>query len=107
MATTIQAKRKPKAKSVKKRIRQTERRTAINRANKTRLRTQVKRFRQAMAAGKLSEARGLLGATLSVIDRSIRKGILHPNTASRTKSRLVLSFNTLARQQGAAAAAAR
>lgn len=101
MATTIAPKRKRKAKSVLKRIRQTERRSAVNRANKSRLRSQVKRFRLAVAAGNLSEARELLHPTLSVLDRSIRKGVLHRNTAGRTKSRLLLRYNALLKQQGA------
>lgn len=106
MATTIAPKHKRKSKSVTKRIRQTERRTARNRANKSHLRSQVKRFRQAVAAGDVSQAGQLLGTTLSVIDRSIRKGILHPNTAGRTKSRLVVRYNALLKQQGAAQGAA-
>lgn len=99
MATTISPKRKRQNKSVLKRIRQTEHRTAINRANKSHLRTQVKKFRQAVAASNLAQARELLRSTLSLIDRSIHKGILHPNTAARTKSRLALRYNLLAQQR--------
>src|SRR3970040_366708 len=51
------AKRKRRSKSVLKRIRQTVRRAAINRAGKSHLRTQVKRFRQALQAGNLAQAR--------------------------------------------------
>lgn len=103
MAAPITAKRKRKKKSVLKRIRQTRRRTLINRAHKSRLRTEVKKFRQAITAGNLAQARELLRPTLSVIDRSIQKGILHPNTATRTKSRLTRRYNTLVTQQGAGA----
>ncbi|MFQ5777176.1 MAG: 30S ribosomal protein S20 [Terriglobia bacterium] len=101
MAATAPAKRKKK--SVLKRIRQTERRTATNRANRSRLRTQLKRFRRALEAGQLQQAQELLCPTLSVIDRSIQKGILHPNSAARTKSRLLLRYHTLANQQDNAA----
>lgn len=66
----------------------------------------MKKFRRAVAAGDLAQARELLRPTLSVIDRSIQKGILHPNTADRTKSRLVLRYNELAQQQGGAPASA-
>ncbi|MBI4467077.1 MAG: 30S ribosomal protein S20 [Acidobacteria bacterium] len=103
MATTISAKRKRRSRSVLKRIRQAERRQAINRANKSRLRTQIKRFGQAVAAGNLSQAREFLGATLSAIDRSIHKRILHANTTSRTKSRLMLRYNALLKQQATTA----
>lgn len=102
MATTVAPKRKPRKKSVLKAIRQTRRRTGVNRANRGHLRTQVKEFRRALDAGNLAEARALLRATLSVLDRSIRKRILHPNTAARTKSRLMVRFNALARSQAAA-----
>lgn len=103
MATTISPKRKRRNKSVLKRIRQTEHRAAINRANKSHLRTQVKKYRQALAAGNLAQARELLRSTLSNIDRSLHKGILHPNTAARTKSRLMRRFNLLTQPPKAAA----
>ena len=103
MATTISPKRKRRNKSVLKRIRQTEHRAAINRANKSRLRTQVKKFRHAVAAGNLAQARELLRTTLSIIDRSLHKGLLHPNTAARTKSRLVQRLSLLAQPQKATA----
>ena len=99
------AKRKRRSKSVLKRIRQTAHRAAINRAGKSHLRTQVKRFRQALQAGNLAQARELLQPTFTLLDRSIRKGILHANTAARTKSRLVLRYNSLAKQGSAAPAA--
>lgn len=106
MATTAAAaKRKRRSKSVLKRIRQTARRTAINRAGKSHLRTQVKRFRQALGAGNLTQARELLQPTLTLLDRSIRKGILHANTAARTKSRLMLRYRSLAKPGSAAPAA--
>jgi small subunit ribosomal protein S20 len=105
MATAAAAaKRKRSSKSVLKRIRQAAHRTAINRAGKSHLRTQVKRFRQALVAGNLAEARELLQPTLTLLDRSIRKGILHANTAARTKSRLMLRYNSLAKQGAAAPA---
>lgn len=103
MATTVSPKSKGKKKSVLKRIRQTERRTATNRANRSRLRTQLRKLRRALDAGQLDQARDLLPPTLSVIDRSIQKGALHPNTAARTKSRLMLRFNALAGKQSTAA----
>lgn len=98
MATTIAAKRKPRKPSVLKRIRLTARRTAVNRARKGHLRAQVKRFRQALESGDAGRAKLLLGETLSILDRSAQAGILHPNTAARTKSRLVVRYNALAVQ---------
>lgn len=99
MATALQPKRKRKARSVLKRIRQTERRAAINRANRSRLRSQVKKLRRALEAGDTARAQELLQPTLSVIDRSIQKGVLHRNTADRTKSRLALRCQELIKQR--------
>lgn len=103
MATTITAKRKRRKPSVLKRIRQTARRTEFNRARKGHLRTQVKRFRQALESGDAGRARTLLNETLSILDRSAQAGILHPNTAARTKSRLVVRYNALAAKPSASA----
>ncbi|MFQ5695711.1 MAG: 30S ribosomal protein S20 [Terriglobia bacterium] len=102
MATAASAKVKRKKKSVLKRIRQTDRRNAINRANRSRLRTQVKAFRSALERGDTARAQELLRPTLSAIDRSVQKGVVHANTAARTKSRLLVRYNQLAGQQGAA-----
>lgn len=99
MATTIAPTRKRKKKSVLKRIRQTERRTAINRVRKGGLRAQIKRFRQAVIGGDLAQARDLLRPTLSILDRSAQKGIIHANTAARTKSRLMVRYNDLQRKE--------
>ena len=104
MATVIRAKRKPRKKSVLKAIRQAARGTVVNRANRTRLRTSIKNLRAALGAGNWKKAGELLPSTLSLIDRSVRKGTLHPNTAARTKSRLQLRFNALVASGGAAAA---
>lgn len=103
MATTISPKRKRRKPSVLKRIRETERRTAVNRIRKGRMRAQVKRFRQAVASGDLAQAKGLLSDTLAVLDRSAQLGILHRNAAARTKSRLWQRYNALAEKQPASA----
>ena len=100
MATAVAPKRKKRKKSVLKNIRQAARRTAVNRANRSQLRTQVKKFRRALASGKLAEAQQLLPQTISLLDRSVHKGILHRNAAARTKSRLLRHYQKLA---GAAA----
>ncbi len=88
-------KHKKKTKSVLKNIRQTERRTIINRANRTRVRTAMRRIRAAIAAGDAAAAAKLLGPTFSEVDRAIRKRVLPENTANRYKSRLTLALNSL------------
>ena len=99
MATLIQVKRPAKKPSVLKRIRQTERRTAVNRANRSRLRTEIKKLRKALDEGKAEEAQTLLRPTLRTIDRMIQKGVLHSNTADRYKSRLSRGYNALLKKR--------
>ena len=88
-------KHKKKTKSVLKNIRQAERRTIINRANRTRVRTAMRRMRAALASGDADAAAKLLAPTFSEVDRAIRKRVLPENTANRYKSRLTLALNSL------------
>ena len=73
-------------KSAIKRIRQTVRRTARNRVAKSQLRTQLKKFRAAVEGQGDTAPDALLSSTTGLIDRSVRKGVLHPNKANRLKS---------------------
>ncbi len=95
MAQATAKKQKKRKKSVLKRIRQTIRRTEVNRANRSRVRTAMKVLRSAIAAGHAPAAKQLLGETLSAIDRAIRIGALKENTANRYKSNLALAVNAL------------
>jgi small subunit ribosomal protein S20 len=71
-----------------KRVRQNEKHRLRNRADRTRLRNQIKKFRQAIDAQNADEAQKLLPDTISLIDVMVKKGVLHENTGSRYKSRL-------------------
>ncbi len=71
-----------------KRVRQNERHRVRNRADRTRLRTQIKKLRQAIDAKNAEEAQKLIPDTISLVDVMIKKGVLHQNTGSRYKSRL-------------------
>ena len=79
-----------------KRARQTEKKTAVNRANKSRVRGSLRGLREAIATGDLKAANEQLRATFSALDKSVQKGILHDNTASRYKSRLNARVKALA-----------
>ena len=81
--------------SALKRARQTEKRTTVNRNNKSRLRTAVRHFREALASGNKQEAATINRETVSVLDKSVQKGVLHKNTASRYKSRLSARLEAL------------
>ena len=85
----------PNHKSAEKRVRQTVKRNAINTSNKSRLRTQIKKLRTALAAGDKQASQDLLTPTISTIDKAVNKGILHRNTAARYKSRLTRHVNNL------------
>lgn len=86
----------PNHKSAEKRVRQTEKRTAINKRNRSALRTQIKKLRAALAAGDKKQSQELLTPTISTIDKAVNKGVLHKNTAARYKSRLTAHVNDLA-----------
>ena len=74
--------------SALKRARQTERRTVRNRANSSRLRTQLRDLRETIEKGDKAAAEQMYRQTVSALDKAIQKGTLHENTASRYKSRL-------------------
>ncbi|MGH9459270.1 MAG: 30S ribosomal protein S20 [Thermoanaerobaculia bacterium] len=59
-----------------------------NRAVTSRLRTEIKRTREAIASGDGDKAREALRSAYSVIDRTAKKGVIKENTANRYKSRL-------------------
>ena len=79
-----------------KRARQTVTRTAVNRANKSKLRSALRLMREAITAGNADAATTQYRATVSVLDRSVQKGVLHKNTASRYKGRLNARLKALA-----------
>ena len=83
-------------KSALKRIMQTRKRAALNRMHRTALRHQVRKLRQAIEAKDKAAGQALLRPTLALIDHAVHKGILHPNTAARYKSRLTLHTQALA-----------
>jgi small subunit ribosomal protein S20 len=74
--------------SALKRARQTEKRTATNRANTSQLRGALRELRETLAKGDKSAAEKSYRSTVSALDKAIQKGVLHKNTAARYKSRL-------------------
>jgi small subunit ribosomal protein S20 len=78
-----------------KRVRITERRTAVNRMRKSRLRHAIRRLRQALASKDSQSAAALLPKTFSAIDRAAKWGIIKDNTAARYKSRLHVRVKSL------------
>jgi small subunit ribosomal protein S20 len=93
MAQGQPTKVKKKKKSVLKRAAQARQRADVNRANRTRVRTMMRRLRTAITAGDPTAAGNLLSPTMSAIDQAITKGVLHENTGNRYKSRLTVAYN--------------
>jgi len=86
----------PNHKSAEKRMRQSERRRKINKANRTRVRSSIKKLRGALATGNAGEINTILPSTISTIDKAAQKGVLHKNAAARHKSRLTQHANSAA-----------
>lgn len=74
--------------SAKKASRKIARRTDINIARRTRMRTFVRKVEEAITGGDAKQAREALKAAEPVIVRAAQNGVIHRNTASRTVSRL-------------------
>jgi small subunit ribosomal protein S20 len=79
-----------------KRVRITERRTAINRSRKSRLRHQIRTLRRLLEQKDVEGANKAVPQTFSVVDRAAKWGIIKKNTAARYKSRLTLRLRKVA-----------
>ncbi len=83
-------------KSAKKAARRAVRRTLINKARRSRMRTFVRKVEEAIASGNQAAAAEALRNAQPEIMRSAQKGVLHKNTASRKISRLSSRIRSLA-----------
>jgi small subunit ribosomal protein S20 len=79
--------------SAKKRVRQTLKRNARNRARKAVLKDQVKTFTVALAGGDHAKIDAELNKTAAVLDRMAAKNTIHKNAAARKRSRLAKKAN--------------
>lgn len=79
----------------KKRARQIERRTDINKARRSRIRTFIRKVEEAIASGNADAARAALQAAQPELMRGVTKGVVHKNTASRKISRLAARVKAL------------
>ncbi len=77
-------------------MRQNAKRKEINRSNRSKLRTSIKKLRTAVAGNDKTVSTELLFPTVSLIDKAVNKGLIHKNTAARHKSRLTKHVNNLA-----------
>jgi small subunit ribosomal protein S20 len=86
--------------SARKRIRQTEKRTARNKARKSRVRSFVRKLEEAIATGDKTVAQEAFRAAQPEMQRAVTKGTLHANTVSRKISRLSARVKAIAAAQG-------
>jgi small subunit ribosomal protein S20 len=80
----------------KKAIRKIERRTEVNKARRSRVRTYLRRFDEAIAAGDAAQARTAFIEAQSELMRAVSKGVVHHNTGARKVSRLAAALKRLA-----------
>lgn len=86
--------------SASKRIRQTAKRTARNKARKSRVRTFVRKLEEAIASGDKTAAQDAFRAAQPELQRAATKGVLHANTVARKVSRLSARVKSLGAAQG-------
>jgi len=84
-----------------KRARQTVAKTAVNRSNNSKLRGTLRLLRESIAKGDHAAATNQYRETASILDKSVQKGVLHKNTASRYKSRLNARVKAVAPKKAA------
>jgi len=72
----------------KKRARQADRRFAVNKARRSRIRTYLRKVEEAIASGDQAAAQAALRAAQPEMMRGVTKGVLHKNTVARKMSRL-------------------
>jgi small subunit ribosomal protein S20 len=85
----------PNIASAKKRLRQSLVRRARNRSTKSLLRSQIRKVREAVAAGNVADAETALRSCTRFLDRAAAHRVVHKNSASRLKSRLSARIKAL------------
>lgn len=86
----------PNIKSAKKRVLISKAAYEKNKADKSELKTTIKKFEAAVATGSQEEASAAYKTAVKSVDQAVNKGILHKNTAARKKSSMTLKLNKLA-----------
>ena len=86
----------PNIKSAKKRVLVSQAKAAQNKAARSALKTDIKKFEAAVAEGNRSEADAAYKVAVKAVDQAAGKGILHRNNAAHKKSSMTLKLNKLA-----------
>ena len=85
----------PNIKSAEKRVLVAKVKTEKNKAAKSVLKTNLKKFDAAVANGNRSEADSAYKTAVKTVDQAVSRGLLHKNNAARKKSQLTLKLNSL------------
>ena len=85
----------PNIKSAKKRVLVNKTKAAQNKAAKSALKTDIKKFEAAAAEGNRTEAESAYKVAVKSVDKAAAKGILHKNNAAHKKSALTLKLNSV------------
>lgn len=80
----------------KKAVRKIARRTEVNKSRRSRVRTFLRNFEEAIAAGDVAKAKAAFAEAQSEVMRAVTKGVIHKNTGSRKVSRLAAQLKKLA-----------
>jgi small subunit ribosomal protein S20 len=81
------------SKSAAKRARQNEKRTILNTAVRSQVKSAIRSFQEALDTGDAEQTKTTLAAATRIIRKAKSRGVIHGSTASRRVSRLVLAFN--------------
>ncbi|MBA2869830.1 small subunit ribosomal protein S20 [Anoxybacillus calidus] len=85
----------PNIKSAIKRVKTSEKRRAQNAAQKSAMRTAIKKFEALVEAKDVEQAQAAFVIASKKIDKAASKGLIHKNAASRQKSRLAKKLNSI------------
>ena len=86
----------PNIKSSKKDVIRSKVAYEKNKADKSELKTNLKKFDAALVAGDKTAAEAAYKVAVKAVDKAVTKGILHKNTAARKKSSMTLHLNKMA-----------
>ena len=86
----------PNIKSAKKRVLVNSAKAAQNKAQKSAMKTTLKKFEAAVAGGDRSEAQSAYTVAVKTVDQAVSKGLLHSNNAANKKSAMTLKLNKMA-----------
>lgn len=85
----------PNIKSAKKRVKVTQTKTLQNKMFRSQLKTEIKKYEAAVAAGDMAAAQDLYRAAVKKIDMAASKGIIHKNCAAHKKSEFTKALNSM------------